>query len=260
VAFGPVLESATKKGPGGRGLEALAEVARGKTRPLVAIGGITPETLPAVLAAGADSAAMVSGLLADGRLEDNARRALDAARRVRRPGRLFLVGFMGCGKTTIGRRLSQRLGVPFLDLDAEIERSSGLTVRALFETRGEAAFRKHEALLLAAAGSLPDAVVATGGGAFTFEENRRAIRELGVSIFLDAPFEGLRARLERKTDRPLFASSGQAAALFAERRPSYLHADLSVALSGRESVEEAADKVLIAWDARVAARGHLVAP
>jgi shikimate kinase len=260
VAFGPVLESGTKPGRRALGLQALAEVAREKTRPLVAIGGITPETLPAVLAAGADSAAMVSALLEGGRLEENARRALDAARRARGPGRLFLVGFMGSGKTTIGRRLSERLEVPLVDLDAEIERASGMTVRALFETGGEAAFRRHETLLLAAAAALPDCVVATGGGAFTMEENRRAIRGLGVSIFLDPPFETLRGRLEGKTDRPLFTSAEQAAALLAQRRPDYQQADLAVRLSGSESVEEAADKVLVAWDEHAGSRRRLVAP
>jgi shikimate kinase len=167
---------------------------------------------------------------------------------------------MGSGKTTIGRRLSERLEVPLVDLDAEIERASGMTVRALFETGGEAAFRRHETLLLAAAAALPDCVVATGGGAFTMEENRRAIRGLGVAIFLDLPFETLRGRLEGKTDRPLFTSAEQAAALLAQRRPDYQRADLAVSLSGSESVEEAADKVLVAWDEHAGSRRRLVAP
>jgi len=144
VAFGPVFESPTKGGRPARGLEALAGVAARKTRPLVAIGGITIDRLPAVWDAGADSAAMIGALYAGGRIEENARAALDAARRRGRPRRLYLVGFMGCGKSTIGRRLAERLGTPFVDLDDEIERTSGRTVRALFEESGEARFRRLE--------------------------------------------------------------------------------------------------------------------
>jgi thiamine-phosphate diphosphorylase len=259
VAFGPVLASRTRPAREARGLAALERAAQGKTRPLVAIGGITAETLPAVLAAGADSAAMIAGLLEGGRLEDRARQALDAARRARAPRRIFLVGFMGSGKTSVGRRVAQRLEVPFVDLDEEIERASGLTVRALFETKGEAAFRSHEAALLQASAALPAAVVATGGGAFTFEENRRVIRGLGPSIFLDLPFAALRGRLGGKTDRPLFSSAAAAAALWSQRQPAYLEADVRVALTGRESLEESADAVLIALDERDR-RGRIVVP
>ena len=76
--------------------------------------------------------------------------------------RIYLTGFMGCGKTTVGRRLAQRLGVPFVDLDEEIERRAGMTVRQIFEQQGEPAFRQMEAEALRGTLALPDVVVATG--------------------------------------------------------------------------------------------------
>ena len=253
VAFGPVFASATKTDLEPRGLEALARVAAGKTRPLVAVGGIGPETLDSVLDAGADSAAMARGLLAGGRIEENARRALDVTRRRALPGRVYLVGFMGSGKTTVGRRVAERLQVPFVDLDAEIERTSGKTVRALFESVGEPAFRELESTFLEATRSLPHAVVATGGGGYVREENRRAIASLGTAVFLDVPLTVLLERLADKTDRPLFTSAEQAAALAAEREPCYRMGSIPVALR-LESPEEAADRVLLALDARKRSR------
>ena len=248
VAFGPVFDSGTKTVRAGRGLDALAGVAASKgSRPLVAIGGITAETIGQVLDAGADSAAMVAGLLAGGRIEDNARAVLDAARRREFSGRLYLVGFMACGKTTIGRRLADRLGVPFVDLDAEIERTSGLTVRALFESAGEAVFRERESVFLEATAALPHAVIATGGGTFVSEGNRRRMASLGTAVYLATPLATLVARLSGKTDRPLFRDALQAAALFAEREPFYRMGSLCVPLNDG-TVETAADRVLIALD------------
>jgi thiamine-phosphate diphosphorylase len=247
VAFGPVFESGTKPVRSARGLKELARVAAGKTRPLVAIGGITPERLESVWDAGADSAAMIGGLLAGGRIEQNARRALDRARH-RSCGRIYLVGFMGAGKTALGRRIAERLEVPFVDLDAEIERIAGVTVRAFFETQGEAAFRDRESAFLEGTASLDRVVVATGGGAFTREENRRTIDRLGASVFLEVPFTQLAARLSGKTDRPLFQSLEQARALLAEREPAYRLASVQVPLAGTEPIEEAADRVLCALD------------
>ena len=243
VAFGPVFESSTKRGRPPRSLDELARVASIKTKPLVAVGGITAEKLDAVLDAGADSAAMVGALLARGALESNARRVLDLARRREIAGRIYLVGFMGSGKTAVGRRIAKRLGRPFVDLDAEIERTSGKTVRAIFEADGEAAFRERESLFLEATSSLPDAVVATGGGCYIREDNRRVISRLGSAVFLDVPLARLLARLAEKTDRPLFQTPDQAARLHAEREPFYRMGSLPVVLEG-ESLEEAADHVL----------------
>ncbi|HEX6865152.1 MAG TPA: shikimate kinase, partial [Thermoanaerobaculia bacterium] len=95
--------------------------------------------------------------------------------------RVYLTGFMGSGKTAAGRKLAERLGVPFVDLDSEVERRAGMTVREIFERHGEPAFRGLEQEALQATGELPDVVVATGGGTVTFEANARWIRANGVS-------------------------------------------------------------------------------
>ncbi|MGH9399127.1 MAG: shikimate kinase, partial [Thermoanaerobaculia bacterium] len=138
----------------------------------------------------------------------------------------------------------------FVDLDAEIERISGLTVKAFFEASGEAAFREREALFLAGTESLPAAVVATGGGSFISESNRGVVRLLGTAVFLDIPFSAVARRLHGKTDRPLFGDPQQAARLFAERAPFYRMGSIPVTLDGGETVEEATDRVLIALDGR----------
>jgi len=248
VAFGPVFASATKTMRPARGLDALARAAAVKSRPLVAIGGITVDRLDAVWAAGADAAAMVGGLYAGGRIEENARAALDLARRHGPRRRLYLVGFMAAGKTTLGRRLAERLALPFVDLDEEIEKKSGRTVRALFETAGEPAFRALESELLAATAALPAAVVAAGGGAYAGEANRRTIAGLGTAVFLDVTLDTVRSRLKGKTDRPLFVSEEQLAGLYAARAPFYRMAPVAVRLEGCEAVEQAVDRVLVALD------------
>ncbi|MEP6769429.1 MAG: thiamine phosphate synthase [Acidobacteriota bacterium] len=250
VAFGPVFTSATKRMREARGLDRLSRVAESKTRPLVAIGGIGPETLLKVLDAGADSVAMVAAFSDGGRYEENARSLLDLARRRVASGRVYLVGFMGSGKTSIGRRVAERLGVPFVDLDEEIERTSGRTVRALFEDAGEAAFREREAVFLEATRSLPNAVVATGGGCYVQEGNRRTIASLGRAVFLDVPLPVLLSRLEGKRDRPLFAGPEQAALLAAARETFYRMGSVPVVLR-EQSIEEGADSVLLALDARL---------
>lgn len=166
-----------------------------------------------------------------------------------------LVGFMGAGKTTVGRRIAERLGRPFVDLDAEIERASGKTVRALFEESGEAAFRERESVFLAGTESLPDAVVAAGGGTFVSEPNRRAMGRLGVPVLQDAPLSVVRERLAGKTDRPLFTGEEQLEALFAARLPFYRMAAVRLTLTGSETVDETADRVLIALEDRLELSG-----
>ena len=245
VAFGPVFESRTKPGRSARGLELLAAAASSaaKAKPLVAIGGISMDDLDAVWNAGADSAAMISALNGPD-VRERARAAADAARRRFLPRKIWLVGFMGSGKTTIGRILSRRLDLPFFDLDAEIEATSGKTVRAIFESEGEPEFRRRERSFVEGSAEIPEGVFATGGGTFVPEENRRIIQKSGISVFLDLPFEVLAGRAAGKPDRPLFADAAQAKRLLDDRLPFYRIAALAVTLTGLESPETAAETLL----------------
>ncbi|MHB8800216.1 MAG: shikimate kinase [Thermoanaerobaculia bacterium] len=167
------------------------------------------------------------------------------------PGRVFLVGFMGAGKSTVGRALAGRLDVPFLDLDEAFEALAGITIRRAFEERGEAWFREREAELLRGCEALPDVVVALGGGTFTFPENRAVVRRTGRSLFLDVPFEAISTRLGVKAiDRPLFRSLEDARALYEERRASYRLSDTILALEGDEGVEAVVDRIVEALESR----------
>ncbi len=243
VAFGPVFASTIKRARPAVGLGALARVAREKTKPLVAIGGIGVDALDDVWSAGADSAAMISALNGP----DAAARARQAVERARRrflPRKIWLVGFMGSGKTTIGRILAARLDLAFFDLDAEIEATSGKTVRAIFESEGEAEFRRRERVFVEGSLGISAGVFATGGGTFAAESNRAVILKDGVTVFLDTPFDVLAARVPAKDDRPLFGDAAQARRLLEERLPFYRMAGLSLSLTGAETPEVAADELL----------------
>ena len=115
----------------------------------------------------------------------------------------MLVGLMGAGKTNIGRRLAQRLGLGFVDADSEIEAAAGETIEEIFERRGEAAFREGERKVIARLlGNAPH-VLATGGGAFMDADTRTLIRERGISIWLRADLDLLHPRVSRRNNRPL---------------------------------------------------------
>ena len=160
------------------------------------------------------------------------------------PGRVYLVGFMGSGKTTVGSRLAARLGVPFVDLDQAFEAMAGRTIKETFETRGEPWFRARESELLRGTESLTAAVVALGGGTFTFPENLAFVKKHGVSVFLDTPFEVVAERLAGKAlDRPLFGSLEAAHALYEARQPFYRMADWTVPVTRDLSVDELVDLV-----------------
>ncbi len=243
VAFGPVFATAVKSGRPPLGLEALARVASFRTKPLVAIGGISLERLGPVWDAGADSAAMIGELNGPDAAE-RSRRAVGIARRRFLPRKIWLVGFMGSGKTTIGRILARRLELPFFDLDAEIEAASSMPVRAIFETEGEPEFRRRERAYVEGSLAIPAGVFAAGGGTFASEANRRAILREGVSIFLDVPFDMLASRVPARADRPLFQDAAQARRLLEERLPFYRMAGLSVPLTGGETPEDSAEELL----------------
>ncbi|MGH9462932.1 MAG: shikimate kinase [Vicinamibacteria bacterium] len=139
---------------------------------------------------------------------------------------IFLVGFMGVGKSTLGRRLAKRLRMPFYDMDEEIERTSGKKIHEMFETEGEGSFRALETELLRSIVKREPGVVATGGGTFCRPENRELIRAGGVSVWLDAPTEVILERGAQETHRPLWTNLETVESLLDERLPLYRQADL----------------------------------
>ena len=134
---------------------------------------------------------------------------------------VYLVGMPGSGKSTVGRELAGRYGVPFVDLDVEIEQDAGTSVPEIFADHGEAAFRALEAQALLKASAHDPSVVACGGGIVLEPANRITLRNTGICVFLDVPLERLRARIEPSTDRPLIRSEGDLERLFVARQPLY---------------------------------------
>jgi shikimate kinase len=145
---------------------------------------------------------------------------------------IVLIGMMGVGKSSIGRRLAMRLGVPFVDADSEIEKAAGMNIADIFARHGEADFRSGEARVIARLLDGGPQVLATGGGAVMNADTRAAIKAKGVSIWLSAEFEVLMRRInKRKTDRPLLQTADPAATLrelLVAREPVYAQADLTV--------------------------------
>ena len=144
---------------------------------------------------------------------------------------LVLVGMMGAGKSSIGRKLAQRLGLPFVDADAEIERAAGMSIDDIFAKHGEPYFRAGEARVIARLLEGGPQVLATGGGAFMHPQSREAIRGKGLSVWLKAEFEVLMRRIKRRTDRPLLKTDDPGETLrrlMAERDPVYAEADVTV--------------------------------
>ncbi len=116
---------------------------------------------------------------------------------------LVLVGMMGAGKSSIGRKLAQRLNLPFVDADTEIERAAGMSISDIFAKHGEPYFRAGEARVIARLLDGGPQVLATGGGAFMNPQSREAIRAKGISVWLKAEYEVLMKRLKRRNDRPM---------------------------------------------------------
>jgi len=144
---------------------------------------------------------------------------------------IVMVGLMGAGKTSIGRRLAQRLHVPFTDSDSEIEKAANETIAEIFARDGEAVFRTGERRIIARLLDGPVQVLATGGGAFMDPATRARIREHGISIWLRADLETLLERTARRQNRPLL-SQGEPrevlTRLMATRYPVYAEADIAI--------------------------------
>src|SRR6185369_12639714 len=140
---------------------------------------------------------------------------------------VVLVGMMGVGKSTIGRRLAARLRLPFLDADIEIEAAAGMSIPDIFENHGEGHFRDGEARVIARLLDSGPAVLATGGGAFMREETRSRITGKAVSIWLKADADTIMKRVKRRADRPLLQTADPTATvgrLIGEREPVYRQA------------------------------------
>jgi shikimate kinase len=168
---------------------------------------------------------------------------------------IVLVGMMGAGKTSIGRRLANVLRLPFLDADAEIEKAANLTIPEIFERYGEAPFREGEQRVVARLLDGGPSVVATGGGAFMNADTRARCRDSGITIWLKADVPTLLERVRKKNNRPLLAKQDPDAVLrrlLDEREPYYRLADLTVA--SRDGPHQAViAEILAGLDARLGA-------
>lgn len=159
---------------------------------------------------------------------------------------VVLVGLMGAGKTTIGRRLATRLGVPFVDSDAEIETAAGRSIPEIFEDFGEAEFRAGEHKVIARLLQEGPMVLATGGGAFMDPRTRADVRAAGISVWLKAEIPLLVERVGRRDTRPLLRQGDPAEVLerlARERYPFYAEADITVE-SGAGPHENVVDTII----------------
>ncbi|WP_265561898.1 shikimate kinase [Sphingomicrobium arenosum] len=144
---------------------------------------------------------------------------------------IVLVGLMGAGKSTVGRRLARRLGLPFVDSDVAIEDASGFSTAEIFERFGEKDFRDGERRLIARLADEPVQVIATGGGAFTIPETRKLLNDKCITVWLDAPISILAERTGRRDNRPLLQGVDRAAKLaelMEDRRAAYAEAHVRV--------------------------------
>jgi shikimate kinase len=161
---------------------------------------------------------------------------------------IVLVGMMGAGKSSIGRRVAARLAVPFVDADAEIELAADMTIAEIFAVHGEPYFRAGEARVIARLLERGPQVLATGGGAFMNTQTRAALKEKAVSVWLKADLDVLTRRLRRRTDRPLLKTEDPVATLtnlLQLRDPIYATADVTV-LSRDVTHEVIVDEIIAA--------------
>jgi len=166
---------------------------------------------------------------------------------------LVLVGMMGAGKSSIGRRLGLRLGIPFVDADTEIEKAAGMNIPDIFAAHGEPDFRAGESRVIARLLETAPQVLATGGGAFMNADTRALIARKGISIWLKADYDVLMRRIRRRHDRPLLKTDDPGATLrnlIDVRYPVYALADLTV-----QSREVPHDKIVD--EILIALAGHL---
>lgn len=165
---------------------------------------------------------------------------------LKNPPLIVLVGMMVAGKSAVGRKLAARLGLPFIDSDAEIETASGMTISQFFETHGEAEFRKGEKRVIARLLNGDPCVLSTGGGAYMDADTRALIREKAVSIWIKADIEVLLKRAARKDDRPLLQGGDlreRMQSILALREPVYSAADITVESDDRP-IDDTVERVI----------------
>ena len=165
---------------------------------------------------------------------------------------VVLVGMMGTGKSTVGRRLARRLALPFADADLEIERAAGCSISDIFEFHGEASFREGERRVIKRILEGPPLVISTGGGAFIDPETHKCIRARALSVWLRADLDTVVKRVKQNAKRPLL-EDGHARTilekLMIERDPTYAKADVVVD-SGDPAVEKIVDAIVAAIHSR----------
>jgi shikimate kinase len=159
--------------------------------------------------------------------------------------RIYLVGFMGSGKTTVGRVLAERLDVPFFDIDELVEDAESSAIREIFASHGEPYFRRRERDFLRMTRHLEKGVIATGGGTFTFEDNIEFVQRSGISIHLAVPYELCLARVsESSAERPMFHDERALLRLFKARASFYRRSDLTVEIHESETPREIAERMI----------------
>lgn len=159
---------------------------------------------------------------------------------------IILCGFMGCGKTTVGKVLAAATGRRFVDMDTCIEKAAGMTVSEIFRRYGEADFRRRERDCCRTLAAEKGLVIAAGGGALTFTENAEVLKKTGVIVYLQVSPETVLQRLQGDTTRPLLQRQDKEAAveeLMAERAPLYRKA-ASIVISGENDAREVAVRIL----------------
>ncbi len=160
---------------------------------------------------------------------------------------VVLVGMMGAGKTAVGKALALRLGVPFLDSDAEIETAANMTVAEIFARDGEPFFRTKETQVIQRLLENERCILSTGGGAFMADQNQQMIADKGVAVWLNADLPLLWQRVRHKDTRPLLRTPdplGTLRDLYDRRTPIYARADLAVEVQPKFSIEDTASRVI----------------
>ena len=160
--------------------------------------------------------------------------------------KIYLIGFMGAGKTTVGRELAARVESPFFDLDELVESAEKMSIKDIFGQHGEPYFRKRERDILRSTHYLEDAVIATGGGTFTFEDNIQFIQSEGLSVFLSAPYALLRSRIgDKAAERPMFRDDVAAHELYNTRLRFYKMCDVTIEIREEETPKAVAERILL---------------